>query len=177
MDLRHGKNGTPATCKQILHYATKVRDEIAGHPRPQQLTTGWFQRFLQRHPEIKTLKYNTDKETIVKGFTCTGLCPVDLVAMEERYQLFGPNVHSEDRDDAWLKRKESVRANVLLLPPAKRARKGRKTISPSGKLITAELHRELQAAEEKKLAQKKKKMIAKQSESGPVANIVECVTI
>ncbi|RHY66684.1 hypothetical protein DYB38_008603 [Aphanomyces astaci] len=78
---------------------------------------------------------------------CTGLCPPSLDKILYRLSLFKPSeVADNGFNETWQKRVDSVRDHVLLLPPTKKRKSAtRKTLTVSGKFITADYHNLLQA--------------------------------
>ncbi|RHY84920.1 hypothetical protein DYB35_014046 [Aphanomyces astaci] len=88
----------------------------------------------------------TKESSITNGFDCTGLCPPSLDKMLYRLSIFKP---PQDVciaiDDTWLKRCAIVRSELLVLPPQKKKRVARKTLTVSGKFITADYHAILQS--------------------------------
>ncbi|RQM23775.1 hypothetical protein B5M09_003798 [Aphanomyces astaci] len=84
--------------------------------------------------------------SIVNGFDCTGLCPPSLDKRLYRLSIFKPSQDdSVDIEATWLQRSAIVRSDVLLLPPQKKKRAARKTLTVSGKFITADYHAILQS--------------------------------
>ncbi|KAF0704947.1 hypothetical protein AaE_014703 [Aphanomyces astaci] len=78
---------------------------------------------------------STNEAAIINGFVCTGLCPISLDKMM----------------------RELVRGEVLLLPALKKRKTpARKTLTVSGKFITADYHELLQAQVAAKPKRKKK---------------------
>ncbi|RLO02083.1 hypothetical protein DYB28_014777 [Aphanomyces astaci] len=65
--------------------------------------------------------------------------------------------HEVDVNESWLQRRELVRGEVLLLPALKKRKTpARKTLTVSGKFITADYHELLQAQVAAKPKRKKK---------------------
>ncbi|RHX97888.1 hypothetical protein DYB26_015587 [Aphanomyces astaci] len=88
----------------------------------------------------------TKESSITNGFDCTGLCPPSLDMMLYRLSIFKlPQDASVAIDDTWLKRCAVVRSELLVLPPPKKKRVARKTLTVSGKFITADYHDILQS--------------------------------
>ncbi|KAH9084035.1 hypothetical protein Ae201684P_020297 [Aphanomyces euteiches] len=86
----------------------------------------------------------TKMRSIVNGFGCTGLWPPWIDKMMYRLSLFKPKEElMEVVKPIWMERVKAIQKSVFLLPvkPASR-RSQRKTLTVSGKLITAE-YREL----------------------------------
>ncbi|RQM26643.1 hypothetical protein B5M09_008165 [Aphanomyces astaci] len=110
---------------------------------------------------------STNQSPITNGFVCTGLCPPSLDKMLYLLSLFKPSADI-GVNETWQKRVDSVRDHGLLLPPTKKRKSAtRKTLTVSGKFITADYHNLLQAAAKPK----RKKKATRQTE-----NIVEdCV--
>ncbi|RHY25875.1 hypothetical protein DYB32_008720 [Aphanomyces invadans] len=108
----------------------------------------------------------TKATTITNGFAATGLCPPSLEAMMFRLSLFRPEPSQLDPvQEAWLQRSTTIRETVLLLHPEPKKKVTRKTISVSGKFITADYHALLQAQADAAKAKKKqgKKKLVPQS--------------
>ncbi|RLO08553.1 hypothetical protein DYB28_006508 [Aphanomyces astaci] len=101
---------------------------------------------------------STNEAAIINGFVCTGLCPISLDKMMYRLSLFKPSgTHEVDVNESWLQRRELVRGEVLLLPALKKRKTpARKTLTVSGKFITADYHELLQAQVAAKPKRKKK---------------------
>ncbi|RHX98415.1 hypothetical protein DYB25_011478 [Aphanomyces astaci] len=101
---------------------------------------------------------STNEAAIINGFVCTGLCPISLDKMMYRLSLFKPSAtHEVDANESWLQRRELVRGEVLLLPALKKRKTpARKTLTVSGKFITADYHELLQAQVAAKPKRKKK---------------------
>ncbi|RHZ03829.1 hypothetical protein DYB31_013276 [Aphanomyces astaci] len=78
--------------------------------------------------------------------------------MMYRLSLFKPSAtHEVDANESWLQRRELVRGEVLLLPALKKRKTpARKTLTVSGKFITADYHELLQAQVAAKPKLKKK---------------------
>jgi hypothetical protein len=77
----------------------------------------------------------------VAGFRASGLFPPNLVAMNNRLNLFKGG---KERKIEWLKSKEEIRAEVLTLPPPTHKKKKRKTVDVGGRILTKELLYSLQ---------------------------------
>ncbi|KAF0699699.1 Aste57867_9748 [Aphanomyces stellatus] len=66
------QEGNPATRANIITRAKEMMRVVHGYEHPQP-TTGWYQKFLRRHAELKTTKsqflsktrYSVDRETVV----------------------------------------------------------------------------------------------------------------
>ncbi|RHZ33002.1 hypothetical protein DYB37_012896 [Aphanomyces astaci] len=88
----------------------------------------------------------TKESSITNGFDCTGLCPPSLDKMLYRLSIFKPPQDASVAiDDTWLKQCAIVRNELLVLPPQKKKRVARKTLTVSGKFITADYHAILQS--------------------------------
>ncbi|RLO08121.1 hypothetical protein DYB28_006826 [Aphanomyces astaci] len=88
----------------------------------------------------------TKESSITNGFDCTGLCPPSLDMILYRLSIFKPPQDASVAiDDTWLKRCAVVRSGLLVLPPQKKKRVARKTLTVSGKFITADYHAILQS--------------------------------
>ncbi|RHY51323.1 hypothetical protein DYB34_008543 [Aphanomyces astaci] len=116
---------------------------------------------------------------ITNGFVCTGLCPPSLDKMLYRLSIFKPaEVDDEAVQASWLQRIDLVRTQLLLLPPEKKRKNvTRKTLTVSGKFITAEYHELLQDQSAAKPKRKKKATQVAALEMDNEINIVEVVEI
>ncbi|ETV68035.1 hypothetical protein H257_15977 [Aphanomyces astaci] len=139
---------------------------------------------LPRHSNIT--KQNAIKIACDVGLTIqvkqqlpTGLCPSSLNKLLYRLSIFKPaEVDDEAVQASWLQRIDLVRTQLLLLPPEKKRKNvTRKTLTVSGKFITAEYHELLQAQSAAKPKRKKKATQVAASEMANEVNIVEVVEI
>ncbi|KAH9186261.1 hypothetical protein AeNC1_011763 [Aphanomyces euteiches] len=90
--------------------------------------------------------HSTKASSITNGFFCTGLFPPSIEKMKNRLSLFRPPQGQVDElDGSWIQRRDIMRNDILVLPPKKKKRGLRKTVTVSGKFITAEYHDILQA--------------------------------
>lgn len=104
------------------------------------------------------------KKHIEAGFRTAGLFPPSLDAMRARLRLYQDNgVKDKVTKAAWLKHRETLRDDILSLPPKRTSQKRkRKTIDVAGRLLTVELLEEIEAQEAKadKARQAKKRKAA-----------------
>ncbi|KAH9116639.1 hypothetical protein LEN26_010343 [Aphanomyces euteiches] len=85
----------------------------------------------------------TKESQITNGFFRTGIFPPSIEKMKYRLSLFRPpQGEFENVDMSWVQRRDVMRKDILTLPPKKKARRTRKTITVSGKFITGEYHRD-----------------------------------
>ncbi|RQM20348.1 hypothetical protein B5M09_010648 [Aphanomyces astaci] len=96
--------------------------------------------------DVATRTSTTKESSITNGFDSTGLCPPSLEKMLYRLSIFKPpQDDSIELDDTWLQQVATVASKLLLLPLQKKKRIARKTLTISGKFITADYHATLQS--------------------------------
>ncbi|ETV75914.1 hypothetical protein H257_09875 [Aphanomyces astaci] len=125
-----------------------------------------------RHPKrLSSLDQSTNQSAISNGIVCTGLCPPSLDKMLYRLSLFKPSEIADNGvNETWQKRVDSVRDYVLLLPSTKKRKSAtRKTLTVSGKFITADYHALLQT--QPTANPKRKKRATRQAEN----SVEDCV--
>ncbi|KAF0687677.1 Aste57867_20661 [Aphanomyces stellatus] len=68
------------------------------------------------------------QENIVEGFCATGLFPPSMPKMQARLSKFDSNAMERQKIESWLKHKEEIRSEVLVLPMIEVKPAGRKTV-------------------------------------------------
>ncbi|KAF0692642.1 hypothetical protein As57867_016224, partial [Aphanomyces stellatus] len=89
------------------------------------------------------------RTNIISGFRSTGLFPPSLPLMYARLAKFDKNATEDLKMETWLKCKEEIRSEVLVLPTTKEKIPGRKTVDTKFCLFTREALETIKQAKRK----------------------------